>query len=290
MASEAVAKGLPMPRRSWHAASTQKTEGSMEVEIATLAQQGGRRYNEDVHGQWQDERYLACLIADGAGGHGGGDVAAAVARASVLDGFAEAPVMDAGGLRSLLDAANRAVVARQAEGGTLAAMRSTVVLAAIDLQRHHVAWAHTGDSRAYLFRDGALLTRTVDHSLVQQLVAFGTIDEAEARHHPQRNMLLSALGSLDEPPTLTVSAPMALEPDDVMLLCSDGVWEPLGDEVLLALLLGSRSASHWIEQIDQRIRATAPPGHDNYTAIALWLRKEGDTTVMLDDDEAPAAG
>jgi serine/threonine protein phosphatase PrpC len=262
----------------------------MDVEIATLAQQGGRRYNEDVHGQWQDERYLACLIADGAGGHGGGDVAAAVARTSVLDGFSAAPALDAGGLRGLLDAANRAVVARQAEGGPLAAMRSTVVLAAIDLQALRTAWAHTGDSRAYLFRNGDLVTRTVDHSLVQQLVDVGMIDPAAARHHPQRNMLLSALGSLDEPPTITVSAPMALQPDDVLLLCSDGVWEPLGDAVLLALLQGSRSASHWLEQIDQRIRATASPGHDNYTAIALWLRKESDTTVMLDDDEAPAAG
>ena len=257
----------------------------MEVEIVTLSRQGGRSYNEDAFGHWHDERYIACLVADGAGGHGGGDVAAAVARSSVLAGFAAAPGLSVAGLRQLVAQANLDVVARQAEGGTLAAMRSTLVLAAIDLQDHELAWAHTGDSRAYLFRGGALVQRTVDHSLVQQMVAGGMLDAEGARLHPQRNMLLSALGSLDEPPEIAVSAPMPLASDDVLLLCSDGVWEPLGDEVLVALLQASRNASHWVEQIDQQIKAVARPGHDNYTALAIWLHVDSDNTVLLPDDE-----
>ena len=257
----------------------------MEVEIVTLSKQGGRSYNEDVHGHWHDDRFVACLVADGAGGHGGGDVAAATARASVLEGFGAAPAIEATALRGLIEEANRAVVARQAEGGKLSAMRSTLVMAAIDLQENRFAWAHTGDSRAYLFRDGALVTRTVDHSLVQQMVAGGMLDAEGARLHPQRNMLLSALGSLDEPPEIAVSAPMPLASDDVLLLCSDGVWEPLGDEVLVALLQASRNASHWVEQIDQQIKAVARPGHDNYTALAIWLHVDSDNTVLLPDDE-----
>ena len=257
----------------------------MEVEIVTLSRQGGRSYNEDVHGQWHDDRFVVCLVADGAGGHGGGDVAAATARASVLGGFAAAPALDASALRGLVEQANRAIVARQAEGGKLSAMRSTLVLSAIDLQENRLAWAHTGDSRAYLFRDGALVTRTVDHSLVQQMVASGVIDAEGARLHPQRNMLLSALGSVEEPPDIDVSGAMPLAPDDVLLLCSDGVWEPLGDEVLTALLQASRNASHWIEQIDQQIKAVARPGHDNYTALAIWLHVDSDVTVLLEDHE-----
>ena len=66
----------------------------MEIEIVTLSRQGGRNYNEDVHGHWHDERYVACLVADGAGGHGGGDVAAATTRSSVLGGFSAAPGLD----------------------------------------------------------------------------------------------------------------------------------------------------------------------------------------------------
>ena len=167
----------------------------MEIEIVTLSRQGSRRYNEDVFGQWNDGRFVACLVADGAGGHGGGDVAAAITRGSVLDGFAASPGLDAALLRALVVRANLDIVARQAEGGKLAQMRSTVVLAAIDLHEQRIALAHSGDSRAYLFRAGALVARTTDHSLVQQMVTGGMLDEEGARSHPQRNMLLSALGS-----------------------------------------------------------------------------------------------
>ncbi|RYF71261.1 MAG: serine/threonine-protein phosphatase [Comamonadaceae bacterium] len=253
----------------------------MEIEIVTLSRQGGRSYNEDVHGHWHDERYVVCLVADGAGGHGGGDVAAATARSSVLAGFAAAPALDGATLRRLIEQANRDVVARQAEGGKLAAMRSTVVLAAIDLHQDQFAWAHSGDSRAYLFRGGALVARTVDHSLVQQLVAGGMLDEEGARLHPQRNMLLSALGSVDELPEIAVSAPMPLAAGDVLLLCSDGVWEPLGDECLRETLQASRTPSQWIEQLDLAVKARAKPGHDNYTALAIWLQPDDDATQLL---------
>jgi len=256
----------------------------VEVEIVTLSRQGGRSYNEDAFGHWHDERYIACLVADGAGGHGGGDVAAAVARSSVLAGFAAAPGLSAAGLRQLVLQANLDVVARQAEGGTLAAMRSTLVLAAIDLQDHELAWAHTGDSRAYLFRGGALVQRTVDHSLVQQMVASGMIDEEGARLHPQRNMLLSALGSVEESLEVSVSERMTLRAGDVLLLCSDGVWEPLGDERLRDTLWASRNPSQWVEQIDAQIKTLAKPGHDNYTAVVLWVQADvadNDATQLM---------
>lgn len=262
----------------------------MEIEIVTLSRQGGRSYNEDVHGHWHDDHYVVCMVADGAGGHGGGDVAAATARTSVLGGFAAAPGLDGALLRRLIEQANRDVVTRQAEGGKLAAMRSTVVLAAIDLVDNQFAWAHTGDSRAYLFRAGALVTRTVDHSLVQQLVAGGMLDEEGARAHPQRNMLLSALGSADEMPDISVSAPMPLAAGDVLLLCSDGIWEPLGDDCLRDTLQASRNPSHWVEQLDAEIKARAKPGHDNYTAVTIWLRgEEEDEVTQLLPETVPAA-
>lgn len=254
---------------------------NFEIEIVTLSKQGGRAYNEDAYGHWNDERHVLCVVADGAGGHGGGDVASAVVRASVLGSFAAQPGIDANLLRKLLDRANLDVVARQAEGGKLAAMRSTVVLAAIDLQAQQIALAHSGDSRAYLFRGGAIERRTVDHSLVQQMVAGGLLDEEGARLHPQRNMLLSALGSVEPAPEIVVSEPIALEVGDVLLLCTDGLWEPLGDACLLETLRASRDASQWIEKLDAQVKALAKPGHDNYTALALWVREDDETTRLM---------
>ena len=253
----------------------------MEVEIVSLSRQGGRDHNEDVLGQWNDGRFVACLVADGAGGHGGGDVAAAIARSSVLSGFAASPGLGDGCLRHLLEQANLDVVTRQAEGGHLAAMRSTIVVAALDMHRNEFAWAHAGDSRAYLFRGGALAARTIDHSLVQQMVSSGLIDEEAARLHPQRNVLLSALGSLAEPLDIAVSDPAPLREGDVLLLCSDGVWEPLGDACLLQTLQASRNAGQWIEQIDAQVRAHAKPGYDNYTAMVLWVHPEDGEVTQL---------
>jgi serine/threonine protein phosphatase PrpC len=253
----------------------------VQFEIVTLSRPGGRDYNEDTHGLWHDENFLLCLVADGAGGHGGGDVAAATVRDSVLNGFSARPSLDEGFLRQLLDQANRAIVARQTEGGPLAAMRSTVVLAVIDMATQTMVWAHSGDSRAYLFRGGAIVARTIDHSLVQQMVINGLLDEEGARRHPQRNVLLSALGSDSDPPEITVSQRMQLTPGDVLLLCSDGVWEPLGNRRLQETLRASGTAGQWTRLLDERIKAEAKPRHDNYTVLALW--------TLPDEDGASAA-
>jgi len=253
----------------------------MDVEIVSVSKQGGRSYNEDVFGQWSSDRFAACIVADGAGGHGGGDVAAEIARSSVLAAIALSPGLDRSRLRRLLEQANRDVVARQAEGGRLADMRSTAVVAILDLVTCELAWAHSGDSRAYLFRDGEQTARTTDHSLVQQLVNGGMIDEERARLHPQRNLLLSALGAPDGHVEIDVSARMPVRVGDVVLLCSDGVWEVLGDQRLGEIVRASLDPHQLIARIDTEIGLRASPGYDNYTAVAMWLHSDEETTQPL---------
>lgn len=254
----------------------------MEIEILALSKQGGRLYNEDVHGYWRDGNYIACLVADGAGGHGGGDVAADIVRQTVLDRFAADPRTDEEGLREHLLSANAAVIARQEEGSPLAAMRTTIVLAVIDLAEQELRCAHCGDSRAYVFRDGKVVARTADHSLVQQMVSTGMIDDEGARHHPQRNLLLSALGSSEDELEITVSAAIPIQPGDVLLLCSDGVWEPLGDGLFEETLADSPSPKSWLRALDENVQAHAKPGHDNYTALTLWAYADEQVTQISD--------
>ncbi len=252
----------------------------MEVEIVALSRQGGRDYNEDVYGHWNDGQHVACLVADGAGGHGGGDVASGIARSSVLDGYARLPTVEVATMRALLEQANRDVVARQGDSSVLASMRTTVVLAALDIELQKVSFAHCGDSRAYLFRDGELIARTTDHSLVQGLVASGMLDDEGARLHPTRNVLLSALGSLEEPLEVSVIGPVRIEPGDALLLCTDGLWEPLGDAMLEETLKISPSPAAWLHLLEERVKTHAKPGHDNYTALTLWAH-DGDVITKM---------
>ena len=256
-------------------------DDGIEIEAIALSKPGGREHNEDAHGLWHDGRHVMAVVADGAGGHLGGEVASTVVRSSMLTGFARAPSLEESALRHLLDQANRDVVARQAEGGPLADMHSTVALAAIDLYTRTLVMAHSGDSRVYLFRDGAVAARTTDHSLVQEMVASGMLDDEGARLHPQRNVLLSALGSASEPPVIGVSAPTPLWPGDVILLCSDGVWEPLGDVVLRQTLQAALNADHWLALIDARLQALADAEQDNYTALALFVQPGDENRTRL---------
>lgn len=254
----------------------------MQLELATLTEQGARGYNEDRIGHWSDGRFAALLVADGAGGHGGGDVAASRVRDCVLDGFAAAPSLDPTLLRSLVVHANEQVLAGQREGGRLASMRSTVVLAAFDLASGRMIWVHSGDSRAYLFRGHAIVARTADHSLVQQMVDSGMLDDEQARMHPQRNVLLSALGASPGDLEVRVSDPMRVEAGDAVLLCSDGVWEPIGDAALAASLGMTGSAAQWASVLQSEVASRAKQDQDNYSAVLAWVTpKENETTRIL---------
>ncbi len=244
----------------------------MPLEIATLTEQGARGYNEDRIGHWSNGRFAALLVADGAGGHGGGDVAASHVRDTVLHGFAAAPSLDPEQLRSLVIQANNQVLAGQREGGRLASMRSTVVLAAFDLDAARMIWVHSGDSRAYLFRGHAIVARTTDHSLVQQMVDSGMLDDEQARLHPQRNVLLSALGASEDELEIKVSDPMRVEAGDAVLLCSDGVWEPIGDSGLATSLgVAGSSAAQWASVLQSEVAGRAKPDQDNYSAVLAWF-------------------
>lgn len=253
----------------------------MQAELVTLSRQGGRDYNEDSVGHCSTGPFLACVVADGAGGHGGGGVASAIARQTVLQGFEAEPTLDPAVLRALAERANGDIVRRQGEGGQLAHMRSTLVLAVVDLEQDRMVWVHSGDSRAYLFRDRVIAARTSDHSLVQQMVRSGMLGDEQARLHPQRSVLLSALGSADGSVVVDVSEPLRLEPGDVVLLCSDGVWEPLGDARLGELLQDSGSPAQLAGRIDAEITALADPGQDNYTALIAWVAAEEEQTRLL---------
>lgn len=174
-----------------------------------------RKVNEDRVLDRPDRALWA--IADGMGGHRGGDIAAELAVAA-LRRLADDPAeITPGTIRRALEEANRAIFERGAAAGGV--IGSTIVALHLAEGEAHILWA--GDSRAYRGQGGFWRQMTRDHSLVQQLVDQGLIDSTQAAHHPQANVITRALGvdsSVQIESLCCVPAP-----GDVFLLCSDGL-------------------------------------------------------------------
>jgi serine/threonine protein phosphatase PrpC len=249
----------------------------LALEVALLSDRGGRTYNEDACGHWHSKRHLVCVLADGAGGHGGGDIASRLAVQELIGRFSEQPSEKASELDRLLRVTNDVLIAQRVPGTARQDMHSTVVCLVIDFVGHCAHWAHAGDSRMYWFRGGRLHDRTRDHSLVQALVDTGVLSPEQVRAHPKRSELRSALGIAAD--QLEVSSDDdggdPVQHGDVFLLCTDGLWEYLDDAVLESTLAAAPNPGAWIGELAARVRdaASHKASHDNFSALTVWTRE-----------------
>lgn len=181
-----------------------------------------RPRNEDRLFERPDRQLWA--VADGMGGHSDGDLAAE-AVVDALGALAEQPVPIADDdVATALQAANRAICARNEEAGVTSG--TTAVAAYVSGDQISIFWV--GDSRAYLVRDGVIEQLTRDHSLVQSMVDAGLISPAAAERHPQANIVMRALG-IDAEATIDTRR-VKLLPRDRILLCSDGFSRSLRED------------------------------------------------------------
>lgn len=243
------------------------------LQVEWLSERGGRATNEDACGHCRSASQLCAVLADGAGGHGGGDVASRLAVRELVARFAQQQTSTADELAQRVRAVNEALIAERQAGTAQRDMHSTVVCLVIGIDGGGAHWAHAGDSRLYWFRSGKLKQRTRDHSVVQSLVDAGMLAPESLVTHPQRNELRSALGVAPE--VFEVASSDALDvvqPGDVFLLCSDGLWEHVDDAALEATLLEVVSARAWLQALAEAVRRATgrKPNHDNFTALVVW--------------------
>jgi len=224
-----------------------------------------RAGNEDSHLHGR----TVFAVADGLGGHQGGEVASAMAveRLGALDGrsFAE-PEQAAAALADAIADANRAILERGVADQGLWGMGTTVTAAAVvgDLV---LQLAHVGDSRAYLLRgDGPPRQLTTDHTVVAELVRLGRLTPQQAASHPERSILTRAVG-LDPNVQVEQPAPLGLQPGDQVLLCSDGLTETVADEQLAEVLAGQADGDDACQALIAA--ANAAGGPDNITVVLL---------------------
>ena len=214
-------------------------------------------------------------VADGMGGHRGGEVASQLALVTVEQLFRQGQ----GTLAEQVREANRAVFERSSEDRKVTGMGTTLTAAAVRGNEVHLV--HVGDSRAYLLRAGALRQLTEDHTLVGRMLKAGEITEAEAEVHPHRNVLTRALGT--EPDVSVDERDVGMLDGDRLVLCSDGLTNMVTESQIQAILESTTDAQ---EAADRLVRAANRAGGvDNITVVVLDLLDD-DHGV---DDAAPGA-
>lgn len=215
----------------------------------------------------QDSAYAGphlLVVADGMGGHAGGDVASSVAIAALapLDGESHGPDDALDELERALEEAREEIISRSESNPELAGMGTTVT--AILRAGNKLAMVHLGDSRGYLLRDGVLTQVTTDHTFVQHLVNTGKITPEEAETHPQRSVVMRVLGDFDVDiaPDLSVREARA---GDRWLLCSDGLSGFVSGETIARTLYELPDVDTCAERLVQL--ALRAGGGDNVTVV-----------------------
>ncbi len=236
----------------------------MKFSVFQLSRIGGREKNEDRMGYCYTRDSGLFLLADGMGGHPDGEVAASLALESMSAYFqqcANPRVVDPQQfMEEAILGAHRHVLGHAAKRGMLDTPRTTVV--AVLVQDSQAIFAHCGDSRAYLVRNHEMVTRTRDHSyLEQQNAGIIKLDMMN------RNILFTCLGSPTRP-IFDISAPIPLRQGDKILLCSDGLWGPIDDDTIV-LKLGLRPVADAVPELVDLAMHKGGERCDNTTAIAL---------------------
>lgn len=230
---------------------------------------GARETNEDRVGHWTAPDAVLMAVADGLGGHLHGELAAQIAIDVLGAAFAAEAghrLADPGDFLVRAFAAAHGAILREAERQRFPENPRTVIAACV-VQDGHAFWSHVGDCRFYLLRTGRVLARSRDHTVVQRLVDEGRIREEAVATHPHRNRLLQCLGGYQDPGIEPVaSAQLARE--DILLLCSDGLWGPLSQRQLMHALL-SRPLGEAIPELVALAEASAGPDCDNISAVAM---------------------
>jgi protein phosphatase len=218
---------------------------------------------------WVRRRLSVFAVADGVGGEAAGDVASRTA----VRAFARSVVLRERRGQTLPDACASAVIdageavrqasAGGAEGGVAADRRPGTTLTALCVRDGETVLTHVGDSRAYRLRAGTLSPLTEDHSLTAELVRSRAIGPGEAVRHAHRNVLTQALGTGPVQPQVEV---VPLQPGDVVLLCTDGVYKTVPEDRLAQLLASEGAAERIVEE------AAALEGDDNATAVVVAVQ------------------
>ncbi len=246
----------------------------MRIEYAKLSAIGDRQDNQDRAALIAHEKAALLLVFDGMGGHSDGSRAAETALKVVSDMFTRLPlpIFDPQGfLYAAMERAHHEVVGLGADVAVDFRPRATSAVCLV--QESGAWWCHVGDSRIYHMRNGRLVSRSRDHSHVEVLIQEGAITEQEALDHPMRNFVECCLGGDAPVPDMTITRKQPLEPGDVLLVCSDGLWSGIADEEMSRMATRpDKPVADNLKTLSLKALSLNAPYSDNTTGVALrWL-------------------
>jgi protein phosphatase len=251
---------------------------------AFLSDRGRRReVNEDA---WRFEnppddarraqKGVLALVADGMGGHAGGDIASKLATTLIARTYYNQPQLPQAALAAALQAANRAIYQAAQHQPQLHGMGTTCT--ALVLHEGAAYSAQVGDSRLYLVRNDQIYLMSEDHSAVMEMVRRGQMTLADARQHEDKNIILRALGTQPEVNVATWQTPFPVRAQDCFVLCSDGLYDLVPDDEIKQSILTFAPQ----EACEQLIAcANERGGHDNITVGVVQVKRIGDWKLEI---------
>lgn len=209
----------------------------MKYQLAHYSLRGARPRNEDRVGCAERDNAVLLAVADGLGGHRGGEIAAEILVQTLVrnfQGLRQAVIDRPSAFLALgILQAHHAIIRHAQTSATPIEPRTTCVVCLV--QNGYAYWAHVGDSRLYLIRQDRVLLRTQDHTAIDEMHQGGLLTEQEVRQHPHKSHLLNCLGG-GVTPTISVSEETLLLPGDTLLACTDGLWEAFDPEEIASYL------------------------------------------------------
>lgn len=238
-----------------------------------ISQTGEKEANEDAVKVFINKALstYGFVLADGLGGHGNGDIASNFVVDCAGAMIENTDSMDGVFIDNCFETAQEMLMDEKELKGFNSIKTTMVMLLLADKTAQ---WGHIGDSRLYHFRDGKQLSRTIDHSVPQMLVLSGQIKEKEIRHHPDRSMLLRAMGDewLSQAYEIDERS-IQVKKNDSFLLCSDGFWEWIEEKNIIKILKKDLTAFDALKEMEKEILNNGKgKGMDNYSAILVNIK------------------
>ncbi len=241
----------------------------MKLDVDFLSKAGGRKYNEDYSGVAEVGGFGCFVLADGLGGHRGGEIASKVTVEAIINSFKESPGASTDKLNGLVGEADHLLNNSKSEQLKSGSPKTTLVVLLIG--PNYACWAHIGDSRLYLFRNGTIYFQTKDHSVPQHLADSGRIKASDIRFHEDRNRLTAAFDGDSLNRVSYSDDRFSLATGDSFLLCSDGFWEYVFEKEMEKEISLAISAAEWLKAMELILLKRVKRDHDNYSAIAVII-------------------